>query len=54
MAEQVAIRIRQHHCKTGCVHLHIGTSILETRPGFSHQMKIPITVLLQSFKSTIK
>ncbi|MGM0288522.1 ImpB/MucB/SamB family protein, partial [Enterococcus sp. AZ085] len=36
MAEQVAIRIRQHHCKTGCVHLHIGTSILETRPGFSH------------------
>ncbi|MBG8499977.1 type VI secretion protein ImpB, partial [Enterococcus faecium] len=43
MAEQVAIRIRQHHCKTGCVHLHIGTSILETRPGFSHQMKISIT-----------
>ncbi|QDA39741.1 Y-family DNA polymerase (plasmid) [Enterococcus faecium] len=43
MAEQVAIRIRQHNCKTGCVHLHIGTSILETRPGFSHQMKIPIT-----------
>ncbi|HAQ1219771.1 TPA: type VI secretion protein ImpB, partial [Enterococcus faecium] len=39
MAEQVAIRIRQHNCKTGCVHLHIGTSILETRPGFSHQMK---------------
>ena len=43
MAEQVAIRIRQHNCKTGCVHLHIGTSILETRPGFSHQMKIPVT-----------
>ncbi|WVT93052.1 Y-family DNA polymerase (plasmid) [Enterococcus durans] len=43
MAEQVAIRIRQHNCKTGCVHLNIGTSILETRPGFSHQMKIPIT-----------
>ncbi|MBK5028882.1 DNA polymerase thumb domain-containing protein, partial [Enterococcus faecium] len=43
MAEQVAARIRQHNCKTGCVHLNIGTSILETRPGFSHQMKIPIT-----------
>ena len=43
MAEQVAIRIRQHNCKTGCVHLHIGTSILETRPEFSHQMKIPVT-----------
>ncbi len=43
MAEQVAIRIRQHYCKTSCIHLNIGTSILETRQGFSHQMKIPVT-----------
>ncbi|BDP82634.1 Y-family DNA polymerase [Enterococcus faecium] len=43
MAEQVAIRIRQHNCKTGCVRLAIGTSILEEKSGFSHQMKIPIT-----------
>lgn len=43
MAEQVATRIRKHGCKTGCVHLMIGTSILEPEKGFSHQMKIPIT-----------
>ncbi|GKS55958.1 hypothetical protein EMLAB_25730 [Enterococcus mundtii] len=43
MAEQVAARIRQHKCKTGCVHLYIGTSILETKLGFSHQMKILLT-----------
>lgn len=41
MAEQVASRIRQQSCKTECVHLSIGTSIAETRNGFSHQMKIP-------------
>ncbi len=43
MAEQVAARIRQHKCKTGCVRLYIGTSILESKSGFSHQMKIPLT-----------
>lgn len=43
MAEQVATRIRKHGCKTECVHLMIGTSIAETKKGFSHQMKIPPT-----------
>lgn len=43
MAEQVATRIRKHGCKTECVHLMIGTSIAETKKGFSHQMKVPPT-----------
>ncbi|MFB8449861.1 Y-family DNA polymerase [Enterococcus thailandicus] len=43
MAEQVAARIRKHGCKTSCVHVGIGTSILETKDGFSRQMKIPLT-----------
>ena len=50
MAEQVAIRIRQHNCKTGCVRLAIGTSILEEKSGFSHQMKIPITDNTKNYK----
>lgn len=51
MAEQVAIRIRQHNCKTGCVHLSIGTSILETSPGFSHQMKVPVTNITKELQN---
>lgn len=43
MAEQVAARIRRHHCQTQCVHLFIGTSFNEPKKGFSHQMKIPPT-----------
>lgn len=43
MAEQVAIRIRKHGCKTSCIHVGIGTSILEEKEGFSRQMKIPLT-----------
>ncbi|MDA9462070.1 hypothetical protein B835_1998 [Enterococcus mundtii 3F] len=31
MAEQVAARIRQHNCKTGCVRLYVGTSIMESK-----------------------
>ncbi|MBO0481398.1 Y-family DNA polymerase [Candidatus Enterococcus courvalinii] len=43
MAEQVAIRIRKQGCKTSCIHVGIGTSILEEKEGFSRQMKIPLT-----------
>lgn len=43
IAEQVAGRIRDKGFKTGCVHLAVGTSILEQKKGFSHQMKIPLT-----------
>lgn len=43
MAEQVAARIRKHHCQTGCVSLHAGYSRDEEKSGFSRQMKIPVT-----------
>lgn len=43
MAEQVASRIRKHHCQTGCVSLYIGYSRKEETSGFSRQMKIPVT-----------
>ncbi|EOL42992.1 DNA polymerase V [Enterococcus phoeniculicola ATCC BAA-412] len=43
MADQVATRIRKHHCQTGCIQLYIGYSLAETEKGFSRQMKIPIT-----------
>lgn len=43
MAEQVATRIRRHHCLTQCVCLYIGASRGEEKAGFSHQMKISAT-----------
>lgn len=43
MAEQVAARLRRHHCLTQCVSLHIGTSRGANENGFSHQMKITAT-----------
>lgn len=43
IAEQVAARIRKHHCKAGCVSLYVGYSRYEEQRGFSRQMKIPIT-----------
>lgn len=43
MAEQVAIRIRRHHCQTSCVKLYIGYSYHEEQSGFSRQMTIPPT-----------
>lgn len=43
MAEQVATRIRKHHCRTACVMLTIGYSRDEFERGFSRQVKIPPT-----------
>ncbi|OTN77043.1 hypothetical protein A5886_002123 [Enterococcus sp. 8G7_MSG3316] len=43
MAEQVAARIRRHHCQTACIHVSIGVAFGETANGFSRQMKIPPT-----------
>ncbi len=43
MAEQVATRIRKHHCQTGCVTLSIGYSRNTEERGFSRQMKVPVT-----------
>lgn len=45
IADQVASRLRKHHCQTECVHLYIGFSkgYQQTRGGFSHQLKIPLT-----------
>ena len=43
MAEQVATRIRKHHCQTGCVSLSISYSKYEENSGFSRQLKIPST-----------
>lgn len=43
MAEQVAVRIRKHHCQTGCVSLSISYSKQEEEHGFSRQLKIPST-----------
>ncbi|MFC5976224.1 excinuclease ABC subunit A, partial [Carnobacterium antarcticum] len=43
MAEQVATRIRKHHCKTGCVSLTVTYSKHEEKAGFSRQLKIPNT-----------
>lgn len=43
VAEQVATRLRRHHCQTSCVHLSVGYSWFETERGFSRQMKIPPT-----------
>lgn len=43
MAEQVATRIRKHHCKTGCVSLTVTYSKHEEKAGFSRQLKIPST-----------
>lgn len=43
MAEQVATRIRKHHCQTGCVSLSISYSKYEENNGFSRQLKIPST-----------
>ncbi|WP_430609587.1 Y-family DNA polymerase [Enterococcus sp. DIV0876] len=43
MAEQVAARIRRHHCQTACIHVSIGVAFGETASGFSRQMKIPPT-----------
>ena len=43
MVEQVATRIRRHHCRTACVHLFIGVAHQQQGGGFSRQMKIPVT-----------
>lgn len=43
MADQVARRIRQHHCQTTCIHLTIGYSSNSNEVGFSRQMKISAT-----------
>ena len=43
MAEQVATRIRKHHCQTGCVSLSVSYSKYEEQVGFSRQLKIPST-----------
>lgn len=43
MAEQVATRIRKHHCQTGCITLSVGYSRNAEERGFSRQMKIPVT-----------
>lgn len=43
MAEQVATRIRKHHCQTGCVTLSVGYSRNTEERGFSRQMKVPVT-----------
>ena len=43
MAEQVATRIRKHHCQTGCVSLSVSYSKYEEQDGFSRQLKIPST-----------
>ncbi|WP_029278324.1 Y-family DNA polymerase [Carnobacterium jeotgali] len=43
MAEQVATRIRKHHCQTGCVSLSVSYSKYEEKDGFSRQLKIPST-----------
>jgi DNA polymerase V len=43
MAEQVAARIRRHHCQTACINVYIGVAFGETASGFSRQMKIPPT-----------
>lgn len=40
MAEQVAARIRRHHCLTQCISLYIGASSGSKKESFSHQMKI--------------
>lgn len=43
MAEQVAARIRRHHCLSQCVSVYIGTSRGGEKDSFSHQMKITAT-----------
>jgi DNA polymerase V len=43
MAEQVATRIRKHHCQTGSISLSISYSKYEEQSGFSRQLKIPVT-----------
>ncbi|MGM0241325.1 Y-family DNA polymerase [Enterococcus sp. AZ103] len=43
MAEQVAIRIRKHKCKTQCIHVSIRPSFYEEEKGFSRQLAIPAT-----------
>ena len=43
MAEQVAARIRRHHCQTSCVSIYIGVAFGETQKGFSRQMTVPPT-----------
>ena len=43
MAEQVAARIRRHHCQTSCVSVYIGVAFGETQKGFSRQMTVPPT-----------
>ena len=43
MADQVAARLRAHHCQTRCIHLYIRFSHFEVAGGFSHQMAIPAT-----------
>ncbi len=43
MAEQVAVRLRQHRCQTACVHLGIRYASFEKERGFSRQEKIPLT-----------
>lgn len=45
MADQVAARLRKHHCQTECIHLFVGFAN-EDQDGerhFSRQMKIPMT-----------
>lgn len=45
MADQVAARLRKHHCQTACIHLFVGFAN-EDQDGqryFSRQMKVPIT-----------
>ena len=43
MAEQVAARIRRHHCQTSCISIYIGVAFGETQKGFSRQMTVPPT-----------
>ncbi|MBP2098886.1 Y-family DNA polymerase [Enterococcus rivorum] len=43
MADQVATRIRKHHCQTMCIHIYIGYSLTEAEKALSRQMKIPAT-----------
>ncbi|SEO03096.1 DNA polymerase V [Amphibacillus marinus] len=43
IAEQVATRLRKHHCQTACVSLYVGYSRHELERGFAKQVKIAPT-----------
>ncbi len=43
IAEQVATRLRNHGCQSGCVSLMVGYSMYENERGFSRQVKVPFT-----------